>query len=63
MDASQIARRFPLVPRPRPACLPLAERVQEIHDLARRANQNGDLGTGAAALNRAALIASDCGFT
>ncbi|PZT76065.1 MULTISPECIES: hypothetical protein [unclassified Streptomyces] len=62
MDASRIARRFPLVPRPRPACLPLAERVQEIHDLARSAEQNGDLGTCAAALNRAALIASDCGL-
>ncbi|WP_432008815.1 hypothetical protein [Streptomyces bacillaris] len=62
MDASQIARRFPLVPRPRPVCLPLVERVREIHDLARAAERNGDLGTSAAALNRAALIASDCGL-
>ncbi|MBW1602369.1 hypothetical protein JJV70_09660 [Streptomyces sp. JJ66] len=62
MDASQIARRFPLVPRPRPASLPLTERVQEIHELARTAKQNGELAIAAAALNRAALIASDCGL-
>ncbi|MEU9777237.1 hypothetical protein [Streptomyces sp. NPDC047968] len=35
--------------------------MQEIHALARKADQSGDLGAGAAALNRAALIASDCG--
>ncbi|GAU70603.1 hypothetical protein SSP35_20_00990 [Streptomyces sp. NBRC 110611] len=62
MDASQIARRFPLVARPRPACLPLAERVEEIADLARSARRDGKLTSAAVAQNKAALIASDCGM-
>jgi len=60
-----IARRFPLVPRPRPACGPLAERVRDVADLARSARET----TGPArqaltarAWNNAALIASDCGL-
>jgi len=60
-----IARRFPLVPRPRPACGPLAERVRDVAVLARSARE----ATGPArqtltarAWNNAALIASDCGL-
>nr|WTB08267.1 hypothetical protein OG546_31030 [Streptomyces antimycoticus] len=62
MDASQIAQRFPLVARPRPACPPLAERVREISELARSAEREGKLILAAAAQNKAALIASDCGM-
>ncbi|NBE54892.1 hypothetical protein [Streptomyces boluensis] len=62
MDAGQIARRFPLVARPRPACRPLAERVQEITDLARSAEQDANLQSAAVAQNMAALIVSDCGL-
>ncbi|UKY54697.1 hypothetical protein [Streptomyces inhibens] len=46
--------------RPRPACLPLAERVRGIGVLAREAEGNGILAPAAAALNKAALLASDC---
>ncbi|CAL9577097.1 hypothetical protein SUDANB95_04918 [Actinosynnema sp. ALI-1.44] len=57
------ARRFPLLGRPRPACPSLAHRVQEIADIAHEAGQEGTngLAEGAHALNKAALIASDCG--
>ncbi|WP_137816413.1 hypothetical protein [Gandjariella thermophila] len=58
------ARYFPLLGRPRPACPSLTERVQEIADVAHAARQGGTNGLAAAAdaLNRAALIASDCGL-
>ncbi|MFM9371888.1 hypothetical protein [Streptomyces sp. Da 82-17] len=62
MEVDQIARRFPLVARPRPACRPLAERVQEITDLARSAERDANLQPAAVAQNLAALIASDCGL-
>ncbi|WP_328580443.1 hypothetical protein [Streptomyces sp. NBC_00370] len=62
MDASQIAKRFPLVARPRPACPPLAERVREITDLAAAAERDGNVTSATVALNKAALIASDCGM-
>ncbi|MGB3441106.1 MAG: hypothetical protein WBA97_20345 [Actinophytocola sp.] len=58
----QFARRFPLVARTRPACLPLAGRVAELCDRARRAAHSGDLTEAAAVHNNAALIASDCGL-
>lgn len=55
---------FPLVPRPRPPCLPLGTRIAELTTLAASA----DAGTrqqrttrAAEALSKAALIASDCG--
>ncbi|GLZ16419.1 hypothetical protein Acsp04_66540 [Actinomadura sp. NBRC 104425] len=62
------ARYFPLLGRPRPACPPLASRVQEIADIADTAyrvqQQGGDaLHDAAHALNKAALLASDCGLT
>jgi len=57
---------FPLVPRPRPPCRPLQERVAELTSLAadtehgtcqQRATRAAEV------LNKAALIASDCGIT
>ncbi|MFF0771856.1 hypothetical protein ACFYUK_23430 [Nonomuraea wenchangensis] len=54
-------RRFPLVGRPRPACPSLRERVREIADIARQQGENG-LHQAAHALNKAALVASDCGL-
>ncbi|MFC5814164.1 hypothetical protein [Nonomuraea harbinensis] len=61
----QIARRFPLVARPRPACLPLKARIAEVRDLADATSQRtapDHLTLAAQALNKAALIASDCGI-
>jgi hypothetical protein len=59
-----LVRRFPLLGRPRPSCPSLPERVQEITNIA-RAVKDGEadqLNEGAHALNKAALIASDCGL-
>jgi hypothetical protein len=56
---------FPLVPRPRPPGLPLRARVTELATLANRAEQGirPERATRAAeVLNKAALIASDCGI-
>ncbi|MFC5814129.1 hypothetical protein [Nonomuraea harbinensis] len=57
-------RRFPLVGRPRPACPSLQERVREIAEIADIARQQGANGLHQAvhALNKAALVASDCGL-
>lgn len=57
-------RRFPLLGRPRPSCPALPERVQEIVDIARAAGHDDadGLADGASVLNKAALIASDCGL-
>jgi len=60
--AGAVARRFPLIPRPRPPCSPLTERVAGICDLARTAARSGDLAAASAACNQAALLASDCGL-
>ncbi|MGA5304595.1 hypothetical protein ACPCHT_32120 [Nucisporomicrobium flavum] len=57
-------RRFPLLGRPRPARPPLSNRIQEISDavlIAERKGQDG-FADAAHALNKAALIASDCGL-
>lgn len=62
MNVGQIAQRFPLVARPRPACPPLADRVSEITCLARAAERDGKVNSATVALNKAALIASDCGI-
>ncbi|GGZ98086.1 hypothetical protein GCM10010371_67250 [Streptomyces subrutilus] len=56
------ARRFPLVARFRPACLPLPERVQALVALADTAHSTGAQGTASAVFNQAALIASDTGL-
>ncbi|MGH3278702.1 MAG: hypothetical protein ACRDNW_06140 [Trebonia sp.] len=57
-------RYFPLTGRPRPACLTLPERVAEVTVITRAARQAGaDVAHHAAhALNKAALLASDCGL-
>jgi hypothetical protein len=62
-DVASLARCFPLVDRPRPTYPPLAERIAEVSSLARDVEHAADPLLGAArALNRAALIASDCGL-
>jgi len=56
------ARRFPLVARTRPACVPLTERVAGLCERAREAAHTSDLTEAAAVYNQAALLASDCGL-
>lgn len=58
------SRRFPLLGRPRPACPALPDRVKEIADIAHAAGQEGadGLAEGTHALNKAALVAGDCGM-
>jgi hypothetical protein len=58
----QFARRFPLVARPRLACVPLAQRVADLCDRAGQAERNSDLAEASAVHNQAALVASDCGL-
>jgi hypothetical protein len=55
---------FPLIGRPRPACPALPARVTEIAEIAQAAARGGadGLAEGAHALNKAALLASDCGL-
>ena len=60
-----IARRFPLVARPRPCCHPLEARIRQVAGLVGAATSNSPdrAATSAAqACNFAALIASDCGL-
>jgi hypothetical protein len=57
-----IAKRFPLVARFRPACLPLPDRVQTLVDLASRAAEQNDQGLASTVFNQAALLASDIGL-
>jgi hypothetical protein len=66
-DLGTVVRWFPLVPRPRPPCLPLAERVA--HQLtepaqvaAREPDRGRALALAASVQNQAALLASDCGL-
>ncbi len=59
---AQLARRFPLVPRPRPALPPLPQQLAEIAALARTPPDHPDADARiATAHNKAALIASNCG--
>ncbi|WP_019854010.1 hypothetical protein [Actinopolyspora mortivallis] len=61
----RLAAWFPLLPRPRPACRALTERVDEIGQLAHNATHGPPehrLTTAAEACNKAALILSDCGL-
>jgi hypothetical protein len=61
----RVAQRFPLVARPRPPCLPLHERIEEVGKLARAVAKKPTLDRlpmAATAHNKAALIASDCGL-
>lgn len=60
----QAAKRFPLIARPRPVCLPLSVRVSELRELsdtAAHCTTGRHLTLAAETLNKAALIASDCG--
>jgi hypothetical protein len=63
-EPGQIARRFPLVARTRPACQPLSQRVTDVRQLAQTAGETATspLSMAAEAHNKAALIASDCGL-
>ncbi|WP_020123794.1 hypothetical protein [Streptomyces canus] len=56
-----LARRFPLIARPRPACLPLPQRVRALAELADSAAKTGDQSIASTVYNQAALIASDTG--
>jgi len=60
--AGATVRRFPLVPRPRPACSALDARVGELCALAATAQRTGDRATASAVFNQAALLASDVGL-
>ncbi|MFF2546623.1 hypothetical protein ACFVUY_29265 [Kitasatospora sp. NPDC058063] len=54
-----VARRFPLVARHRPACLPLDARIGRLTELADTASQQADPGLASTVFNQAALLASD----
>ncbi|WP_420036124.1 hypothetical protein ACN2WE_31340 [Streptomyces sp. cg28] len=56
-----IARRFPLISRFRPACLPIPQRVQAMVKLSATAQTKEDQGLASAVYNQAALLASDLG--
>ncbi|MER5493991.1 hypothetical protein [Streptomyces sp. NPDC002490] len=58
----RVAQRFPLVARPRPACLPLVERVHTLCDLAQTAARRDDPSRASAVYNQSALLASDVGL-
>jgi hypothetical protein len=60
--AGVTARRFPLVARPRPRCLPLPARVRALEDLALAARPQAYHGVASSAFNQAALLASDLGL-
>ncbi|SCF48741.1 hypothetical protein GA0070216_12837 [Micromonospora matsumotoense] len=56
-----VARRFPLIARPRPACTPLAQRIHDLQERAALAQERHDAASATAVFNLAALLASDCG--
>lgn len=56
------AKRFPLVARVRPACLPLPERVAQLVELADTSRRNTDQGLASTVYNQSALLASDLGL-
>jgi hypothetical protein len=62
MDAIQVARRFPLVARSRPACTPLETRVGAVCALADSAERGGNQASASAVYNQVALLASDVGL-
>lgn len=57
-----VARRFPLIARPRPACLPVPDRIAALTALADVAVSKEDLGVASTIHNQAALLASDLGL-
>jgi hypothetical protein len=65
MERHGPARRFPLIPRPRPPCPDLGTRIRELRELTRppgAADHHAALARAGEACNKAALIASDCGI-
>ncbi len=66
MDLGQVARRFPLVARPRPASTPLPDRVATVCGHAAAAERDTDQAaaqaSASAVFNLAALLASDVGL-
>ncbi|WP_331461608.1 hypothetical protein [Streptomyces paludis] len=56
-----LARRFPLVARPRPTYLPLPQRVQALSELANTAINQNNPSIASTVYNQAALLASDVG--
>jgi len=56
------ARRFPLIARPRPACVPLHQRVADLRERAQAAERDSDMAAASAVHNLAALLASDVGL-
>jgi thiopeptide-type bacteriocin biosynthesis protein len=65
-DLDQVARRFPLMPRPRPACPALETRVAQVRQLASPQEESAGceqrIEQACTALNLAALTAADCGL-
>ena len=57
-----VARRFPLVARPRPACTPLPQRIDALTQRAENADRGRSVTEAVAVFNLAALVASDCGL-
>ncbi|WP_329343857.1 hypothetical protein OG866_00165 [Streptomyces sp. NBC_00663] len=57
-----IAKRFPLIARFRPACLPLPDRVRSLTEIAEKAAAGNDPGLASTVFNQAALLASDLGL-
>ncbi len=63
--ADPLMTYFPLIPRPRPACLPLSTRIDHLHAMATKPGTGSlqrQLTQAAEVCNLAALIASDCGL-
>ncbi|MFK4119994.1 hypothetical protein [Streptomyces longwoodensis] len=56
---ASIARRFPLISRFRPACLPLDQRIRALVELSATAQTKADQGLASAVYNQAALLACD----
>ena len=54
-----IARRFPLIARPRPPCAALPQRVASLCERAQAAERDSDMAAASAVFNLAALLASD----
>ncbi|MGH3678709.1 MAG: hypothetical protein ACRDT2_00010 [Natronosporangium sp.] len=57
-----VTRRFPLIARLRPVCIPLTQRVADLQQRAVLARERGDVASATSVFNLAALLASDCGM-
>jgi thiopeptide-type bacteriocin biosynthesis protein len=66
-DLDQVAKRFPLMPRPRLACPDLETRIRQVRQYAtpddHAASLDERVDRACTAMNQAALIAADCGLT